>query len=147
MMSSSQDTDTGPSTPAPENPPMHPHLVSLTGIRRDRHDNGDIENNHDRFDSNVDTQTDSTHIQQQQDQQQQQQCEAPLIENEKTVRMAYMWWLPPMGCFGAHHYYLNNYFFGVFYSLTIGGVGLAWIIDVVRMHNLVKRENKRPLGW
>ena len=30
---------------------------------------------------------------------------------------------------------------GVFYTLTLGGFGIGWIMDCIRMHYLTKREN------
>jgi len=54
---------------------------------------------------------------------------------------AYILGVTPAGIFGAHHFYLGNCGFGVFYVFTLGGAGLGWIVDWFRMKWLVERSN------
>jgi len=76
------------------------------------------------------------------------------VETTRTPRKArlcyaYALGLSPAGIFGAHHFYLGNYFFGIFYLFTLGLGGLGWVCDWFRMTWLVDRANhpeKQLLG-
>jgi len=39
---------------------------------------------------------------------------------------------------GLHHFYLRRHVQGVLYMFTLGGLGLGWLVDLVRMPTLVK---------
>ena len=49
----------------------------------------------------------------------------------------------PLGLFGAHHFYLRRYGFGVLYFFTFGLLGCGFVADMIRMPWLVKQANKR----
>lgn len=49
----------------------------------------------------------------------------------------------PLGFLGLHHYYLGRIGFGLFYTFTVGGFGLGWILDWFRMPFLVREANKK----
>ena len=49
----------------------------------------------------------------------------------------------PLGLFGAHHFYLRRYGFGVLYFCTFGLLGCGFVADLFRMPWLVKETNKR----
>ena len=61
---------------------------------------------------------------------------------QKALTTAYLCGLTPAGIFGAHHFYLGRILFGIYYLLTLGGFGIGWIIDWIRMPVLVKRANE-----
>jgi TM2 domain-containing membrane protein YozV len=63
------------------------------------------------------------------------------VPHMKSLGSAYALGLTPAGLFGAHHFYLGNIAFGVYYMLTLGGFGVGWITDWFRMPLLVKRAN------
>lgn len=54
---------------------------------------------------------------------------------------AYVLGATPLGIFGAHHFYMKNIPFGLFYLFTLGGAGIGWIVDMFRMKWLVERAN------
>lgn len=56
--------------------------------------------------------------------------------------IALMLWLV-LGFFGGHKFYLRQYFLGAIYFLTLGGFGVAWLIDIFTLHIQVDRFNKR----
>jgi TM2 domain-containing membrane protein YozV len=60
---------------------------------------------------------------------------------QKTVGNAYILGATPAGLFGAHHFYLGRITFGIYYLLTLGGFGIGWIVDWIRMPWLVERAN------
>lgn len=47
----------------------------------------------------------------------------------------------PMGLFGAHHYYLKRFGFGLLYTFTLGIFGMGYIVDWFRFPLLYKRGN------
>lgn len=49
---------------------------------------------------------------------------------------------PLTGLLGVHHYYLRRPLFGVLYTLTLGLLGVGWLVDICRLSCLVKRTNK-----
>ena len=49
----------------------------------------------------------------------------------------------PLGFFGAHHFYLRRYGFGVLYLFTFGLLGCGYIFDLLRMPCLVREANAR----
>ena len=50
---------------------------------------------------------------------------------------------PLTGLLGFQHYYLGRYNQGFFYTLTLGNVGIGWIVDLFRIPSLVKKRNKQ----
>lgn len=67
---------------------------------------------------------------------------------EKSIGTAYILALPPLGIFGAHHYYLNNVKLGLVYTFTFGIFGIGWIVDFFRMSKLVQKAglDKKSVG-
>ncbi|XP_041470854.1 uncharacterized protein LOC121420333 [Lytechinus variegatus] len=61
---------------------------------------------------------------------------------ERSLCSAYMFWLPPVGIFGGHHYYLGRFGYGVVYSLTMGLFGVGWLFDLFRIWILTRRANQ-----
>lgn len=61
--------------------------------------------------------------------------------DKKSVGTSYIMAMPPFGLFGAHHYYLGNYFLGILYTCTLGIFTIGWIVDLFRMKDLVKASN------
>ncbi|XP_071476744.1 uncharacterized protein [Diadema antillarum] len=61
---------------------------------------------------------------------------------DRQVSMAYLYWLPPVGLLGGHHYYLGRIWFGALYTLTLGLFGVGWLVDVFRIYILTKRANE-----
>ena len=57
---------------------------------------------------------------------------------------SYALWL--LGFFGMNHFYLKRWNWGLFYFFTVGGFGLGWVLDLIRIPFLVsdyieKRDN------
>eukprot|EP00105_Crassostrea_gigas_P034326 XP_019918474.1 PREDICTED: uncharacterized protein LOC105317634 [Crassostrea gigas] len=50
--------------------------------------------------------------------------------------------ISPTGLLGAHHYYLNQFGFGLLYTFTFGIFGVGYIVDWFRFPVLLKRSNK-----
>ena len=48
-----------------------------------------------------------------------------------------------LGFFGAHHFYLRRYGFGVLYLFTFGLFGVGYLVDWFRVPCLVKEANER----
>ncbi|XP_013400316.1 uncharacterized protein LOC106166334 [Lingula anatina] len=65
----------------------------------------------------------------------------PIQLRKRSIGDAYALWLP-LGLWGLHHFYLRRPGIGLYYSLTIGGLGTGFIFDLFRMPFLVKRSNK-----
>ena len=61
--------------------------------------------------------------------------------DKKSIGTSYIMAMPPFGLFGAHHYYLGNYFLGIMYTCTLGIFTIGWITDLFRMKDLVKASN------
>ncbi|XP_038058523.1 uncharacterized protein LOC119729810 [Patiria miniata] len=49
----------------------------------------------------------------------------------------------PGGIFGFHNFYLGRYFWGIVYLLTLGVLGMGWVVDLIRMPFLVEEANHR----
>lgn len=61
---------------------------------------------------------------------------------ERSLCSAYLFWLPPVGIFGGHHYYLGRTGYGILYSLTMGLFGVGWLYDICRIWVLTRRANR-----
>ncbi|XP_054750655.2 uncharacterized protein LOC129256491 [Lytechinus pictus] len=55
---------------------------------------------------------------------------------------AYLMWLPPMGLFGMHHFYLGRTRYAVFQTFTFGLNVIGWAVDLFRMPWLVRKANE-----
>jgi TM2 domain-containing membrane protein YozV len=64
----------------------------------------------------------------------------PPVVTKKNLLDAYQLWFP-VGWMGWHQIYLDNYLLGASYFLSLGGFGVAWIIDGIRMKWLVEQSN------
>lgn len=72
---------------------------------------------------------------------------AHLQSPPKSVGMAYLLWFF-LGLFGAHHFYLGKIGRGVGYLVTLGWLGVGWIIDAFTLPAQVRTANllRRGLG-
>ncbi|XP_072021000.1 uncharacterized protein [Amphiura filiformis] len=61
-------------------------------------------------------------------------------EKKKSLATAYMLWFP-LGIFGLHRMYLDNWFMGFLYMFTLGYCGIGWIVDGFCLPNIVKETN------
>ncbi len=52
----------------------------------------------------------------------------------KDTLTAYLYWL----CLGSHYYYLENMRTQVIFWVTLGGLGIWWLIDMLRIPGMVK---------
>ena len=64
-----------------------------------------------------------------------------MIEPEgKSLFITYLLAIFPIsGFLGGHHYYLGNYIFGFFYTLSLGNMGIGYIVDLFRTPLLFRR--------
>ncbi len=74
------------------------------------------------------------------------QTPSDMAFKKKSLIDAYILGLPPVGWFGAHHFYLKRTGWGVLYICTFGLFCLGWLFDLIRMPLLVKRTNKIRTG-
>ncbi len=61
---------------------------------------------------------------------------------EKKISLSYLFWLipPPFSC---HYLYNNRIFKQILYSMTMGGLMIWWIVDALRMKQIVQEENRK----
>ena len=57
---------------------------------------------------------------------------------QKDTGLAYLFWF----VFGVHYFYLNKPVINIIYWLTAGGLGIWMIIDLFRIHGMVRSRNK-----
>lgn len=62
--------------------------------------------------------------------------------DRKSVAIAYVLWLFT-GLFGGHRYYIGDTRLGIFMSLTFGGCGILFLVDLVLLYRRVQRFNHR----
>jgi TM2 domain-containing membrane protein YozV len=62
--------------------------------------------------------------------------------NKKSLLLAYLLALPPVGLFGAHRLYLGHEQHFVWYSLTFGNCFFGWIIDLLFLPKIVEIKNE-----
>lgn len=55
----------------------------------------------------------------------------------KSVLFAYLLWL-----FGFHYLYMGKYLNQIIFTLTLGGLGIWWLIDFVRLRLIINDYNK-----
>lgn len=48
--------------------------------------------------------------------------------------------LMPMGLLGLHHFYMRRYLWGILYLCTGGLLGVGWLADMCRLHDLATRS-------
>lgn len=60
--------------------------------------------------------------------------------SKKHLDDAYLLWFP-LGLLGFHHFYLQRPVWGLLYMLTLGFLGIGWLIDLFRMRTLVRNCN------
>ena len=66
------------------------------------------------------------------------------IPREKSVVIAYIFWLPmTMGFFGAYRYYLGKYGTAILYTFTASILGIGWVIDAFRLPKITRDTNRR----
>jgi TM2 domain len=63
------------------------------------------------------------------------------VYSKKYVDDAYVLAVP-LGLFGLHHYYLENYHLWLTYMCTVGLCGIGWLIDLCAMPLIVAEANK-----
>ncbi|TCS93143.1 TM2 domain-containing protein [Hazenella coriacea] len=62
--------------------------------------------------------------------------------DRKSMAIAYVLWLFT-GLFGGHRYYIGDTRLGIFMSLTLGGCGILFLVDMVMLYHCVERFNNR----
>ena len=72
--------------------------------------------------------------------------ETYFLHDEFSLVHAYLFSLPPFGLLGAHHYYCRRKYWGLFYTFSLGGLGIGWMLDFVRMPFLVSRAEDKAGG-
>ena len=58
----------------------------------------------------------------------------------KSLGVAYAFWLV-LGLLGGHRYYLARTGTGLLQTLTLGGLGVWWLVDLVFLPGMVRRAN------
>ena len=61
----------------------------------------------------------------------------------KSLLVAYLLWLPPLGILGAHKFYLSRPFLGVAYFFTGGLLLIGWIYDLFTLPRQTDEFNER----
>ncbi len=61
----------------------------------------------------------------------------------KSIGHAYLWWLPPMGWFGAHRFYLRRWYTGSAWAVSSGLLYIGWLADLFLLPRLVRTTNAR----
>ncbi len=61
---------------------------------------------------------------------------------EKKTGLSYLFWLipPPFSC---HYLYNNRIFKQILFSMTMGGLMIWWMVDALRMKQIVQEENRK----
>ena len=62
---------------------------------------------------------------------------------EKSLLVAYLLWLPPLGFLGAHKFYLNRPLLGIAYFFTGGLLLIGWIYDLFTLPRQIDEFNER----
>lgn len=60
----------------------------------------------------------------------------------KSLWLAYLCALPPLGLLGVHRWYLNHRASAVLFPWTLGGVGVWYVADLLRLPEMVARWNR-----
>ncbi|MGI8477521.1 MAG: TM2 domain-containing protein [Thermomicrobiales bacterium] len=60
--------------------------------------------------------------------------------SRKSLGLAYVFWLL-LGLIGGHRYYMGRFGTAVLQTLTIGGLGIWWLIDLFLLPGMVRRNN------
>jgi TM2 domain-containing membrane protein YozV/predicted Ser/Thr protein kinase len=55
---------------------------------------------------------------------------------------AYLLWLPPLGILGFHRFYLGRTATGLLYYLTLGLLGIGWLLDLFTIPSLVRQAQR-----
>lgn len=68
-------------------------------------------------------------------------------QRRKSLLVAYLLWFF-FGILGVHQFYLGKFWRGLGYLLTLGWVGIAWIIDLFTLPSQTERVNlMRYVGY
>lgn len=70
----------------------------------------------------------------------------PDYDADRSLFTAYMFWMPPFGVYGSHHFYLRRPMWGLLYFFTWGLLGFGWLVDAFRLPVLTKRANLEKRG-
>eukprot|EP01102_Stenamoeba_stenopodia_P006878 TRINITY_DN1920_c0_g1_i3.p1 TRINITY_DN1920_c0_g1~~TRINITY_DN1920_c0_g1_i3.p1 ORF type:complete len:336 (+),score=46.58 TRINITY_DN1920_c0_g1_i3:1089-2096(+) len=62
--------------------------------------------------------------------------------HKKSLLVAYLLALPPLGLFGLHRLYLGQYWHFFTYVFTGGNFGLGWIVDFIFLSSIVSKNNE-----
>ena len=61
----------------------------------------------------------------------------------KSLLVAYLLWLPPLGILGAHKFYLNRPLLGIAYFFTGGLLLIGWVYDLFTLPRQIDDYNER----
>jgi len=64
-----------------------------------------------------------------------------VIDEKAKLSDAYLLWLPPLGLFGFHHFYLDRPSWGALCMFTFSFFGIGWLADLIRIPELVRDFN------
>lgn len=65
------------------------------------------------------------------------------MPREKSVLVAYILWLFG-GIFGVHHFYLRRDRHAFVWWTTLGGFGVGWLNEILRIPRYVREANEHP---
>jgi serine/threonine protein kinase/TM2 domain-containing membrane protein YozV len=66
------------------------------------------------------------------------------IHAERSLGLAYLLWLPPLGFLGFHRFYVGRFATACLWLLTGGLFGIGWLYDLIAMDALVRDARPAP---
>ena len=64
----------------------------------------------------------------------------------KSLGIAYLLWLPPLGLLGIHRYYCGRVGTGLLWLFTLGLAGIGWLVDVFLIPGIVREANAKVMS-
>jgi TM2 domain-containing membrane protein YozV/predicted Ser/Thr protein kinase len=71
----------------------------------------------------------------------------PLANRTAKLLAAYLLWLPPLGIFGFHRFYLGRTATGLLYSITAGFFTLGWLADLFLIPEMVQTAGRTGAAY
>ena len=66
------------------------------------------------------------------------------MQNTHHVAIGYLAWI--FGCFGAHRFYFGKPLSGLIWFLTLGLLGIGWIIDIFLIPSMAEEAGRRYMA-